>query len=87
MAAIQRGDLRGSNRYELGRLGTGEIVSCEGADLTPYSAIRYYTQEQIDFYVRELVAGRREFTAEISSEGLYPEIIRAAEKSFEILPR
>jgi len=87
MAAIQRGDLRGSNRYEVGRLGTKEIVYCEGADLTPYSATRYYSPEQIDFYVRELVAGRREFTAEIASEGLYPEIIRAAEKSFEIVPK
>ncbi|MFH0777714.1 MAG: phosphoenolpyruvate carboxykinase (ATP) [Candidatus Eisenbacteria bacterium] len=29
MAAIQRGDLRGTNRYELGRFGTNEILSCE----------------------------------------------------------
>lgn len=87
MAAIQRGDLRGTNRYEPGRLGTKEIVFCEGHDLTPYDATRYYSQEKIDFYVRELVEGRRQFTNEIASEGLYPEILRAAEKSFNILPK
>ena len=34
-----------------------------------------------------MVKGRRKFTEEIASEGLMPEIIRDAERSFEIAPR
>jgi len=86
MAAIQRGDLRGSNRYEIGRLGTREIVACEGFDLSRYRTERYYSAAEIDAYIQELVDGRREFTQEIISEGLFPEINKAAEKSFEIAP-
>ncbi len=47
MAAIQRGDLRGSNRYETGRLGTREIVGVEGFDLSKYDPKRFYDEEQI----------------------------------------
>ncbi|MDP8229047.1 MAG: phosphoenolpyruvate carboxykinase (ATP) [Candidatus Electryoneaceae bacterium] len=36
MAAIQRGDLHGTNGYELGQLGTKRIVSVEGFDMSPY---------------------------------------------------
>jgi phosphoenolpyruvate carboxykinase (ATP) len=38
MAAIQRGDLRGTNRYEKGRFGTGEILHCEEGDLNHWQA-------------------------------------------------
>ncbi|MCK4655435.1 MAG: hypothetical protein KAT85_00335, partial [candidate division Zixibacteria bacterium] len=86
MAAIQRGDLRGTNRYRESFLGTEEIVSAEGADLTSYVPEKYYSQDQIDEYLRDLVNGRRKFTEKITEEGLMPEIIRAAENSFSIAP-
>ena len=84
MAAVQRGDLRGTNVYEEGRLGTKEIVKVEGFDLSPYAAETLYDQEQIQFYVQDIVDGRREFTEEIAAEGLKPEILKAAEASFNI---
>jgi phosphoenolpyruvate carboxykinase (ATP) len=85
MAAIQRGDFRGTNKYERGRLGTREIVHVEGGlDLSPYDPAKLYSHEQIDDYVRDLVAGRRKFTDEIAAEGLKPEILEAAERSFQI---
>ena len=87
MAAIQRGDLRGSNKYEKGILGTEEIVSCAGTDLSEYDPRKFYSQEQIDNYLVDIVDGRIKFTEEISSEGLDPEIIKFAEKSFEIVKR
>jgi len=87
MAAIQRGDLRGTNQYRKGRLGTEEIVACEGGDLTPYNADQLYSQEQIAGYVDDLVEGRRKFTDEIIKEGLKPEIIKEADKSFRIQPK
>jgi phosphoenolpyruvate carboxykinase (ATP) len=59
MAAIQRGDLRGTNRYELRSLGTHEIASVEGFDLTPYDPRRFYDEEQIRFFREDLVKGRR----------------------------
>lgn len=87
MAAIQRGDLRGTNEYTLGRLATQDIVSVVGHDLSQYNINSLYSKDQIDNYVIELVKGRRKFTEEIASEGLLPEIIREAERSFEIAPR
>jgi phosphoenolpyruvate carboxykinase (ATP) len=87
MAAIQRGDLRGTNHYEMGRLGTAEIKSCEGGDLASYNPDTMYSQEQINKYVDDLVVGRRKFTDEIIKEGLKPEIIKEAEKSFRIQPK
>ena len=86
MAAIQRGDLRGTNAYRKSFLGTEEIVSAEGADLTPYASERYYSQDQINEYLRDLVDGRRKFTEKVAEEGLLPEIVRAAEDSFAIAP-
>lgn len=83
MAAIQRGDLRGTNSYQPGRLGTKEIVSCEGHDLSSYEATKLYTDEQIQGYVRDLVEGRRRFTEEIAREGLDPKIVELAERSLE----
>lgn len=86
MAAIQRGDLRGTNVYRDSFLGTKEIVSAEGADLSGYVPEKYYSQDQIDEYLRDLVSGRRKFTEQVAEEGLMPEIMRAAEESYRIAP-
>ena len=87
MAAIQRGDFRGTNEYRVGRFGTEEIVGCEGVDLSPYDPAMFYSQEQIDMYLDRIVEGRRKFTEEINREGLNPEILQNAEKSFRIQPK
>ncbi len=84
MAAIQRGDLRGTNQYEKGILGTEGIVAVEGRPIPEYDVRRFYSEEQINNYLRELIEGRRKFTEEIAAEGLKPEILRAAEKAFRI---
>jgi phosphoenolpyruvate carboxykinase (ATP) len=84
MAAIQRGDLRRTNTYARGKLGTSEIIGVEGSDLTEYDPKKYYDEEQITAYIEDLVKGRREFTDEIASEGLDREIMKWADKSFEI---
>jgi phosphoenolpyruvate carboxykinase (ATP) len=86
MAAIQRGDLRGTNQYRQSIFGTEEIMSAEGADLSAYRPENYYSREQIDYYLRDLVDGRRKFTEGVAAEGLMPEIIRAAEESYRIAP-
>ncbi|MFH1893158.1 MAG: phosphoenolpyruvate carboxykinase (ATP) [Candidatus Zixiibacteriota bacterium] len=87
MAAIQRGDLRNTNKYRESFLGTNEIVSAEGADLSAYVPEKYYSKDQIDNYLRDLVSGRRKFTEAVAEEGLMPEIIRAAEESYSIAPK
>ncbi len=85
MAAVQRGDVRGTNRYERGRLGTKEIVGVEGFDLRSYDAGGFYSEDQIQEYLRDIVAGRRIFTEEVAAEGLKQEILDAAERSFQIV--
>lgn len=88
MAAIQRGDLRGSNSYQRGILGTDQIVAVEGKPLgKEYDPRTYYSQEEIDRYLHDLIEGRIKFTEEIAEEGLDPEIIKAAERSFEVMPK
>jgi phosphoenolpyruvate carboxykinase (ATP) len=84
MAQIQRGDLRGTNRYERGILGTKEIKVCEGKSLEEYDIRNFYSEEQVQYYIKDLVEGRRSFTEEIASEGLRQEILYAAERSFRI---
>ncbi len=84
MAAIQRGDLRGTNEYAPGILGTEGIVAVEGRPIPEYDVRRFYSEEQINNYLKELIEGRRRFTEEIAAEGLKPEILRAAEKAFRI---
>jgi phosphoenolpyruvate carboxykinase (ATP) len=84
MAQIQRGDLRETNHYERGLLGTKEIRLCEGKSLDEYALRNFYTEEQIQHYIKDLVAGRRKFTEEVSSEGLREEILYATERSFRI---
>ncbi len=84
MANIQRGDLRGTNLYEKGRLGTKEIVRCNGESLDEWDIQRFYSVEQIQGYIKDLVDGRKKYTEEIAAEGLRQEILYAAERSFRI---
>ena len=84
MADIQRGDLRGTNRYEMGRLGRREIVECEDWDFSQFKPENFYSEEQTENYIHSLMEGRKKFTAEIAEEGLKPEIIRAAEETFKL---
>ena len=65
-------------------LGTEEVIACEGGNISEYDPRKYYSQEQIDAYLHDIVDGRRKFTEEIASEGLNPDINKYAEKSFEI---
>jgi phosphoenolpyruvate carboxykinase (ATP) len=83
MSALQRGDLRGTNKYEKGIFGTEEVISAEGSNMAMYELRRYYSQEQIDSFLKDIINGRRKFTDEIILEGLNPEIIKLAEKSYD----
>jgi len=85
MAAIQRGDLRGTNRYEKGVLGTLSIVEADGRRMDEWDVHKLYTPEQIDYLIKDIIRGRRAFLEEISKEGLRPEIIAAAERSFRAM--
>jgi phosphoenolpyruvate carboxykinase (ATP) len=85
MAAIQRGDLRGTNKWERGILGTESIVEADGQRMDEWDVRKLYTQEQIDYYIKDLIRGRRAFLEEISKEGLRPEIIASAERSFRAM--
>ncbi|MEE9553006.1 MAG: phosphoenolpyruvate carboxykinase (ATP) [candidate division Zixibacteria bacterium] len=86
MAAIQRGDLRGTNKYRKSPFGTDEVYQSKGGDLSNFDINRFYSKEQIDNYVREIVAGRKKFTDEITAEGLNSDIIKEAESSYNISP-
>jgi len=82
MASIQRGDLRGTNTYAPSMLGTRGIVAAEGKALTDWEPRKFYSDDQIANFVLELIAGRRKWVEEIAKEGLKPEILAAAERSF-----
>jgi phosphoenolpyruvate carboxykinase (ATP) len=84
MANIQRGDLRGTNLYEKGRLGTREIVRCDGVSLDEWDIQSFYSEDQIQGYIKDLVDGRKNYSEEIAAEGLRQEILYAAERSFRI---
>lgn len=84
MAQIQRGDLRGTNHYEKGLLGTKEIRQAEGQGLEEWDIRKYYSDEKIGEYIADLVEGRKVYTEEIASEGLRDEILYAAERSYRI---
>ncbi|MFC2168269.1 phosphoenolpyruvate carboxykinase (ATP) [Acidobacteriota bacterium] len=84
MAQIQRGDLRGTNQYEKGRLGTKDIKRCEGRSLQEWDIQNYYTAEQIQEYIADLIKGRQAYTEEIAEEGLRDEVLYAAERSYNI---
>jgi phosphoenolpyruvate carboxykinase (ATP) len=85
MAALQRGDLRGTNDYQRGRLGTDYVVKCEGADLTNWDARGFYSEEQIERYVADLVDGRRAFTEEIAEQGLRKDIRELAHRELDAM--
>lgn len=84
MAQIQRGDLRGTNQYEKGILGTKDIKRCEGRSLQEWDIQNFYTAGQIRDYVADIVEGRQAYTEEIAAEGLRDEVLYAAERSFRI---
>ncbi|MFC2164248.1 phosphoenolpyruvate carboxykinase (ATP) [Acidobacteriota bacterium] len=84
MAQIQRGDLRGINQYEKGFLGTKEIKRAEEQSLEEWDIRKFYSEEQINQYIHDLVEGRKAYTKEIADDGLRSEIIYAAERSFRI---
>lgn len=83
MAALQRGHLRGTNKHQRGIFGTNEVVQCEGASLKEWQPKDFYSQAEIEEYLRDIVEGRRRHVEQIAKEGLRPEIVRMAEKSFE----
>ena len=87
MAVLQRGDLRGTNKYKQSIFGTQEVVDCGRSDLADIDPHKFYPQDQIDYYLQDIVNGRKKFTEEIAAEGLNSDIIKAAEKSFEIAPK
>lgn len=84
MAQIQRGDLRGTNLYEKGILGTKEIKRCEGRSMQEWDNLNYYTADQIKSYIANLLKGRQAYTEEIAAEGLRDEVLYAAERSYNI---
>ena len=59
MAALQRGDLRGTNKYRTGMFGTEEAYECAGGDLSPFDINNFYSKEQVDGYLQEIVHGRQ----------------------------
>jgi phosphoenolpyruvate carboxykinase (ATP) len=85
MAAIQRGDLRGTNKWQRGMLGTDEIIEADGRSMSDWDVHKLYSQEQIDWYIKDLIQGRRAFLEQIAKEGLKPEIIASAERSFRTM--
>ncbi len=87
MAGIQRGDLKGVNTYEPGMFGTNQIVKVEGGGIEEYDPKNFYSQDEIDDYLRDIVEGRMKYTELIAEEGLDDEVIKAAERSFDIMPK
>jgi phosphoenolpyruvate carboxykinase (ATP) len=85
MAALQRGDLRGTNEVVKGRLGTGYVVKAEGVDLAAWDARNFYSDEQVEAYVADLVEGRRAFTEEIAAQGLRKDIRELAHKELDAM--
>lgn len=87
MASIQRGDLKDTNKYEKGIFGTGSIVEAEGRNLDEFDPANFYSGEEIDTYLDGIVEGREKYTEQIAEEGLREEVLRDADKSFDIAPR
>lgn len=88
MAALQRGDLKRLNTYEPGIFGTMEIAEIEGKRIgKEFEPSRFYSQDEIDAYLADIVDGRIKFTDEVADEGLDKDIVKIAEKSFEIMPK
>ena len=83
MAALQRGDLRGTNEYRKGPLGMDEVVRHDGGDLAVYDAANFYSKEQIAGYLAELVEGRRKHTEEIAAQGLRKDVRDLAHRELD----
>lgn len=83
MAALQRGHLRGTAEHAPGPLGTEYVVRCEGVDLQAWDPARFYSQEEIEGYIAELVAGRRAFTDQIAAQGLRKDIVALAHRELD----
>lgn len=85
MAALQRGDLRGTNEYAKGLFNTEDVVRCENFDLEQYRPHNFYSEEQVARYVRELAEGRRAYTELIAKEGLRKEILEIARSEIDAI--
>jgi phosphoenolpyruvate carboxykinase (ATP) len=85
MAALQRGDQRGTNEYQRGRLGTEYVVRCDGADLAQWNPSNFYDDRQVEAYVADLVEGRRKFTEEIAEQGLRKDIRELAHRELDAI--
>ena len=83
MAALQRGDLRGTNEYRKGALSMDEVVRFDGGDLSAYDPANFYSKEQIAAYLAELVEGRRKHTEEIAAQGLRKDIRDLAHRELD----
>ncbi len=83
MAALQRGDLRGTNEYRKGALSMDEVVRFDGGDLSAYDPSNFYSKEQIAGYLAELVEGRRKHTEEIAAQGLRKDIRDLAHRELD----
>jgi phosphoenolpyruvate carboxykinase (ATP) len=85
MAALQRGHLRGANEHVKGRLGTEYVVKCDDGDLSKWDPKNFYSDEQIEEYVADLVEGRRAFTEEIAAQGLRKDIRELAHRELDAM--
>jgi phosphoenolpyruvate carboxykinase (ATP) len=74
---------RGTNGYARGRLGTEYVFACDGVELAQWDPKGFYSDEQVEAYVADLVDGRRKFTEEIAGQGLRKEIRELAHKELD----
>jgi phosphoenolpyruvate carboxykinase (ATP) len=61
------------------------VVRCEGAELARFDPKQFYSEEQIEGYVADLVAGRRAFTEEIAAQGLRRDIRELAHRELDAM--
>jgi phosphoenolpyruvate carboxykinase (ATP) len=86
MAAVQRGDLRGTNKYEKGVLGTMSIVEADGRRMDEWDVHKLYTDEQIDHLIKDIIQRSPRFSGgSVEGRSARPEIIAAAERSFRAM--
>lgn len=85
MAALQRGDLRGSNEYRKCRMGTEEVFRGEMGETSAWLPENFYDEKQIAFYLQDLVDGRRQHTEEIAAQGMRKEIRELAHKELDAM--
>jgi phosphoenolpyruvate carboxykinase (ATP) len=82
---VNPGSLGGTNEYAKGRLVTENVVHCEGGDLAPYDPKSFYSDEQVEGYVADLVDRRRKFTEEIAAQGLRKDIRELAHRELNAM--